>query len=68
MIKKTKFFEVNNYDKTSEKELNFEYLGCKFLFTDCCKKTKNEFTDKKITVSIAKTKVNKYKTRIVRSF
>ncbi|PXX29720.1 antiviral reverse transcriptase Drt3a [Arenibacter sp. ARW7G5Y1] len=66
--KKTKKYEVNNYDKASEKELNFEYLGYKFLFTDCCKKAKNEFTDKKIEVSIAQSKVNKYKTRIVRSF
>lgn len=66
--KKTKIFEVNNYDKGSEKKLNFEYLGYNFLFTDCCKKSKNEFTDKKIIISIAKTKVNKYKTRIVHSF
>lgn len=66
-LKKTKVFEVNNYDKTSQKELTFEYLGYKFVFTDCCKKSGNEFKDKDILVSIAIGKVKKYKTRIVYS-
>ena len=66
--KKTKTFEVNNYDDSNIKILDFEYLGYHFIFSDYCKKTGNEFKDKKIKISIAKKKIKKYKTRIVYSF
>ncbi|WP_299104527.1 antiviral reverse transcriptase Drt3a [uncultured Tenacibaculum sp.] len=66
--KKTRIFEINNYDNSNISNLSFEYLGYKFVFNDLCKKTGYEFKDKNITVSIAKKKVKKYKTRIVYSF
>lgn len=66
--KKTKIFEVNNKTGIDIKKLQFEYLGYKFIFTNSCKKSKSEFKDKKIEVSIALKKVKKYKTRIVHSF
>lgn len=66
--KKTKIFEVDNFSGEEIENLQFEYLGYKFVFTDNCKKSKSEFKDKKITVSIASKKVKKYKTRVVYSF
>src|SRR5690606_24101140 len=66
--KKTKIFEVDNDTGVNIKELKFEYLGYKFVFTDSCKKSKSEFKDKEIVVTIASKKVKKYKTRIVFSF
>ncbi|RZN83535.1 MAG: RNA-directed DNA polymerase [Winogradskyella sp.] len=66
--KKTKIFEVDNTTGENDKNLQFEYLGYRFVFSDSCKKSKSEFKDKKIIVSIASRKVKKYKTRIVHSF
>ena len=66
--KKTRIFEVNNYDASNTSNLTFEYLGYRFTFSDLCKKSGYEFKDKKIKVSIAKKKIKKYKTRIVYSF
>jgi len=66
--KKTKIFEVDDITGENIKELQFEYLGYKFVFTNSCKKSKSEFKDKNIEVSIASKKVKKYKTRIVHSF
>jgi len=65
---KTKHFKVDNPDKTTQKDLSFEYLGYKFTFSDCCKKLKSEFHNKEISISIATKKVKKYKTRIIKSF
>ncbi len=65
---KTKCFKVDNPDKTTQKDLSFEYLGYKFTFSDCCRKLKSEFHNKEISISIAPKKVKKYKTRIIKSF
>lgn len=66
--RKTMIFQVNNLGDAPVKMLNFEYLGYKFTFSNECKKSRHEFIDKSISISIAKKKVKKYKTRIVYSF
>ncbi|WP_306110185.1 antiviral reverse transcriptase Drt3a [Roseivirga thermotolerans] len=66
--KKTKSFQVKPKSTQPENILFFEYLGYRFSFSDVAVKSKNEFTDKSIKVSLAEKKVKRYKTRIVKAF
>lgn len=61
---KSDVIEITNESKKSSISKSFDYLGYEFAFDDKC------FTDKprRVHVSIAKRKISKLKSRIIRSF